>query len=117
MGELKPRSGVTVGQHWDTLGCCAGIYWDAVPRAGVPASPQELGKGHEQSLAALKQVLQLAGVHTGTFGLRGGQRALPVPLFGGHSARSQILCSEVEGEGSVQPRVTHSRGRASPSAK
>lgn len=65
MGEPKPRSGVTLGYtgiYWGS----AGIYWDAVLRAGVPASPRELGKSNGEFLAALKQALQLAHVHTGT---------------------------------------------------
>lgn len=93
-------------------------------RAGGPAS-QELGKGHGESLAALKQELQLSHVHA--FGV-GSNAQVPCGVAKGHflwhslvfwgdSAQSQMLCSEVEGEGSVQPGVTHSGGTASPSAK
>lgn len=70
-----------LGQHWGILGY-TGIYWDAVLRAEVPASPQELGKGNGESLAALKQALQLAHVR-----LWGGQRC-PAALRDGHEGIS-----------------------------
>lgn len=50
-------------------------------RPGVPASPQELGKGHGESLAALKQALQLAHGHT--FGV-GSDAQVPSGVAKGH---------------------------------
>lgn len=87
-GGMLGQHWEVLGQHWDVLGCCA--------EARGPSKPPGAGEGlwDGDSLAALKQVLQLAHVHT--FGV-GSDAQVPSGVAKGH-----FLCHSPHVLGGIQ---------------